>query len=366
MLNIIIIEKRTVSKHFRRPFPQFRRRLLRTPVHCGTISARPTPPLESVRMEQLFAQYGKLALSHLFRLDDLCVLALLLCLAGLPLLVAAGQGLALSSGRSAYDKCARQLGQLGIWIGLAVIAAGGVALGMQYRSLLALDMQTFAAGEHFPLLLMAGGWLCVALATIWLYAGLRWNPRSAPRLHQLVGLLAALAAAAAVYAALLRLYARSLDPGVTAPADLRALLMPGAEHFWAAVSCAPFAALALAGGYGALWLLLRRIADDFGRDHYNLVIPWCAGWARNGWLLLWLFVAGRTGWRVFQLYEAMGGKLDWIQFVPDGVGLVVLLPPGLLWMGLSRSATPLRAKIATPLAPLWATGCLLLLGMGLR
>jgi hypothetical protein len=142
--------------------------------------------------------------------------------------------------------------------------------------------------------------------------------------------------------------------------------MPDAERFWVAVSYAPFAALALAGGYGALWLLLRRVADNYGRDHYNLVIPWCALWARNGWLLLWLFVTGRMGWRVFQLHEAAGGRLDWIQFVPNAVGLAAFLLPGLWWLGLSRSATPLRAKIATPLAPLWATGCLLLLDLGLR
>jgi len=319
-------------------------------------------------MEQQFVRYSELALSYLLQLDALPVLALLLCLAGLPVLAAAGQGLAHSRGRSAYDKCARQLGHLGGRMGLIALIAGGVALGMQYQNLLALDISHPAARENFLPLLMAGGWLCVVFSTLLncLYMGLWQRWRTAPRLHQLLAFLAALAAAMAVYAALLHLHARSAVPVASAPAELRTLLMPGAERFWVAVSYAPFAALALAGGYGALWLLLRRIADDYGRDHYNLVIPWCAGWARNAWLLLWLFVAGRTGWRVFQLYEATGGKLDWIQFLPDGAGLAVLLLPGLWWMGISRSATPLRAKIAAFLAPLWATGCLLLLEMGLR
>ena len=319
-------------------------------------------------MEQQFARYGNLVLSYLPQLDGLPVLALLLCLAGLPVLAAAGQGLGHRRGRSAYDKCARQLGHLGSLLGLVALIAGGVALGMQYQGLLALDMQHPGARENFLPLLMAGGWVCVLLSTLLncLYMGLWQSWRTVPRLHQLLAFLAALAAAMAVYAALLYLHARAAMPATPAPADLRALLMPDAEGFWMAVSCALFTALALAGGYGALWLLLRRVADDYGRDHYNLVLPWCAGWARNAWLLLWLFVAGRTGWRVFQLYEATGGKLDWMQFLPDGAGLAVLLLPGLWWMGISRSVTPLRAKIATSLAPLWATGCLLLLEMGLR
>jgi len=319
-------------------------------------------------MEQQITHYGTLLLASFPMLGTLCILALLLCLAGLPLLAVAGQSLAYSRERSAYDKCARQLSVLGGRLGVLAIIAGGVLLGMHYRNLPGLDMQHLAAREHFLPLLMAGGWLCVVLAALlnWLYMRLWQRLRTTPRLHQLLGFLAALAAAAAVYAALVYLHARAAAPVAPVPADPRALLMPDAEYFWAAVSYAPFAALALAGGYGALWLLLRRVTDDYGRDHYNLVMPWCAGWARNGWLLLWLLAAGRKGWRVFQLYEAAGGKLDWIQLVPDAAGLFVLLLPGLWWLGVSHSAAPLRAKVALSLAPLWATGCLLLLDMGLR
>ena len=314
-------------------------------------------------MEQQFAYCGKLLLLYFSQLDKLLMLALLLCLTGLPLLAAVGQDLARSRGRSAYDKCARQLGQLGGRLGLVAGIAGGIALAVQYESLLALDINNLAARENFVLLLMAGGWLCVLFSALLnrLYAGLWQRPRMSLRLHQLLALLAALAAAAALYAALAYLHARGV---VSAPADSRALLLPDAELFWTALGYTPLAALALAGGYGALWLLLRRNADDYGRDHYNLVIPWCAGWARNAWLLLWLLVAIRTGRRIFQLHEAAGGSLDWSRFAPDAAGLFVFLLPGLLWLGLSRSAAPLRAKIALSLAPLWATGCLFLLDMG--
>jgi hypothetical protein len=313
-------------------------------------------------MEQELVRYGKLLLSYFPRLDALFALALPLCLAGLSVLAVFGQGLARVSGRSAYDKCARQLARLGGVLGLVAILAGGVALGMQYQSLLALDTTNLAARENFLPLLAAGAWLCVAISALLncLYAGLRQGR------HHLLGFLAALAAAAAVYAVLLRSYARAAAPVASAPVDLYSLLLPGAEEFYWALGYAPFAALALAGGYGALWLMLRRVADDYGRDHYNLVIPWCANWACNGWLVLWLLVACRTGWRVFQLYEAAGGVLDWLHFLPDCVGLLALLPPGLWWMGLSRGTAPMRAKISVLLAPLWATGCLALLGMGLR
>ncbi|MDR0466190.1 MAG: hypothetical protein LBH94_02400 [Deltaproteobacteria bacterium] len=320
-------------------------------------------------MEQQFAHYGKLLLSHLPRLDALLALALLLCLSGLPVLVAFGQGLAHSSGRSAYDKCARQLGHLGCLLGLVAILAGGVALGLQYRVMPAPDMKNLAALENFLPLLMVGGWLCVAISVLLnsAHAGLLQSRRALPRRRPLLGLLAVLASAAAVYAALLYLYLRAAAPIAPGPPDLRDLLIPVAgAPFWAAISCAPFAALALAGGFGALWLMLRRIADDYGRDHYNLVIPWCAGWARNSWLLLWLLVAARASLRVFQLHQTTGGALDWTRFAPDCAVLVALLLPGLLWLGVSRSTAPLRAKPAAILAPLWAAGCLSLLDLGLR
>jgi len=320
-------------------------------------------------MEQQVAQYGKLLLSWLPRPDALCILALLLCLAGLPVLAAIGQSLAHSRARGAYDKCARQLGHLGGLLGLIAVLAGGVALGMRYRELSALDMANLAARENFLPLLAAGGWLCVVISTLlnWLYAGLWQSRRTVSRLHQIWVLPSALAAAAAVYAALAYLHTRAASPVAPALADLPGLLPPGAEEgFWEAFWYAPFAALALAGGYGALWLMLRRVADDYGRDHYNLVIPWCAGWARNGWLLVWLIAACRAGRRVFQRYEAADGILDWGLFLPDCVGLFVLLLPGLWWLGISRSTAPLRAKIAVFLAPLWATVCLSLLDMGVR
>ena len=318
-------------------------------------------------MEQQLAQYGKLLLSYLPRFDALCMLALLLCLTALPVLAVFGQSLAGSSGRSAYDKCARQLGHLGSLLGLVATCVGGIALAVQYWSLPAPDMKNFAARENFLPLLAAGGWLCVVIATLLncLYTSLWQSRRATSGGHHFLGFSAALAAAAAVYAFLLYLHSRAAAP-VPASADMLALFLPGTEEvFWTGIICAPFAALALAGGYGALWLLLRRVIDDYGRDHYNLVVPWCAGWARNGWLLLWLFLVCRAGRRIF-LHEAAGGVWDWMIFLPDGIGLLVLLPPGLWWMGISRSTAPLRDKVSAFIAPVWATGCLALLDMGLR
>jgi len=319
-------------------------------------------------MEQQLAQYGKLLLSYLPGFDALCILALLLCLAGLPVLAAFGQRLAGSSGRSAYDKCARQLGHLGSVLGLVTICVGGIALAMQYRHLAALDVHNPAARDNFLPLLAVGGWICVVIVTLlhWLEMRLWQSRRAAAGGRRLTGVLAMLAAAAAVYAALLYLHTRAADPVAQSSESLRDLLLPSAGGvFWAAVACAPFAALALAGGYGALWLMLRRVSDDYGRDHYNLVIPWCAGWARNSWLLLWLFLACRAGRRIFQLHET-ARVWDWTSLAPECVGLLILLPPGLWWMGISRSNAPLRDKIRVFLAPLWATGCLALLDLGLR
>ena len=63
----------------------------------------------------------------------------------------------------------------------------------------------------------------------------------------------------------------------------------------------PFLLLAMPAAFGCVWLLLRRSKDDYGRDHYNTVVPWCAAWARNAWGAVWLLLAVASGLEISRL-----------------------------------------------------------------
>ena len=104
----------------------------------------------------------------------------------------------------------------------------------------------------------------------------------------------------------------------------------------------PFLMLAMPAAFGCVWLLLRRQKDDFGRDHYNTVIPWCAAWARNAWAIVWLLLLAASVLELSPLLQ--GGTLETADAVTAGIRVLLWLIPVLLWFMAARSATPLRHK----------------------
>ena len=112
---------------------------------------------------------------------------------------------------------------------------------------------------------------------------------------------------------------------------------------------------ALAGAFGAVWLLLRRKADDFGRDYYNTMVPWCTRWARNAWILLWLLLVASSGLEIWQTWQTSGVFMQQ-DAVFQSVRVLLWLLPALLWTLVVRSATPLRQKPALVIGLLLSMG----------
>jgi hypothetical protein len=326
-------------------------------------------------MEQLIARSGECLLLLLPRLGETAVFALLLCMTGLPFLAVTAQNLAVSRGRGAYEKCAGQLGRFARTLGIAGSIAGFALLVPRAASMPGMGEIAAAAagaGENPASVLMsaltAGEWLCVLLSTFFaaLYTGLWRALRESPMLHRLLGLSAGIYACAALYAELLRGCGESVRPAEGGSFDPAAFLFPDSDAFRAAALYLILLAPALAGGYGALWLAARRRLEDYGRDHYNLALPWCAAWARNSWLPLWLLLLARSVLRFLEHAALTGGRFDAALFVPDVLVLGIFLAPGLWWIGIVRSANPMRAKIAVFLAPLVASAFIPVLQSGLR
>jgi hypothetical protein len=110
--------------------------------------------------------------------------------------------------------------------------------------------------------------------------------------------------------------------------------------------------LAAAGGFALLLQILRRKRDDYGRDYYVLAARWCATWA--AWGGAGLSVA--SGWLNWRLAESAAGALRVLPPACAGIMLACTLA----WLGVARSANPLRWKslMLAPVfgLPLWMAG----------
>ena len=126
--------------------------------------------------------------------------------------------------------------------------------------------------------------------------------------------------------------------------------------------------LALAAAYGLAlcWHILRRNADDFGRDYYTFTLAMRSRQAMSAGLLLTLSAAS-----MFWMYPAVDGAQSLAllpfagAFAPQALtaGMFCLPAAALLWYGMSRAALPMQRRSLAFLAlPLLLIGVYAVLG----
>lgn len=276
--------------------------------------------------------------------------AVFLALAGLGIFGAAAQIRGTARRRKSFNKCARQLSMLGMALGW------GLLIGMRIWLYLAPVPQLAMVFEVAWLLLA----VAVLLASLCFLAAKALE--KAAWLHALLGLLQAVFAYGAFLLCLASAHLAPLVDGlldalrgghVPDPPPLRDIVLPLA----APLTSGLLLLLALPASFGACWLLLRRGHDDYGRDHYNTVLPWCAAWARNAWLALWLFMVAVNGLAVYERWR--NGVFTGHDALLQSVPLLLWLLPALVWAAVSCSGTPLRHKFSLTLALLMSIAFLL-------
>lgn len=262
-------------------------------------------------------------------------LATLLAYSGIQYLSATAKILAVSKRRSSYNKCARQIALLALILGWGLLVGSRIWL-------------YFTQGEHAQgsLLnfLMEMSWLLLSLGVLFssIYYCLWGVLKNMPVLHATLGMISAVQNCIALVCILftLRLQAAAI------PAEADAIALPEVfpeswnAPLWSAACYACPLIFALAGAISGCWLAIRRRKDDFGRDYYNAMLPWCAAWARNGWVLLWLLLVSSTAlkfWNQIRVapFDANAGILD-------ASLLLLWLIPALLWAWLIKSRVPMR------------------------
>jgi hypothetical protein len=278
-------------------------------------------------------------------------LAALAAFAGLGFVSGAARLLAVTRRRVSYEKCARQLALLALTLGWPLLVGSRIWLFFTHGSY---------TPDSLPAFMAEMAWILLGLAVLVssLYFSLWKFLPKLPVLHAALGIISGiqgwLALAATLAAA--RLLAAFALPEA-ANLTLGGLFLPGwLSPFWCALYATLPLALGLAGGTGALWLALRRRRDDFGRDHYNAMIPWCAVWASRAWTLFWLALLLSSGLAVYARWQ--GGVFTTGNALWESARLLLWLLPAVLWAVVCRSAAPLRHKPALLAALLAAMTCL--------
>ena len=295
-------------------------------------------------------------------LETLCVLiplAALLAYSGVGFVSALAGILGRVRKRASFDKCARQLALLGFVLGWLLLIGGRVWL-----FLARMDSEKPAAWAWMTeacWFLLAGSVLVASLH----YA--LWKHMSKyPATAAMLGISGGLAACFALFATLATMRCSALGLQFS-PAEknlsefvtlfLKIFAAPGSNmSFWNALWYTPALIAAFAAGIGSLWLFACRRRDDFGRDHYNMMIAWCARLSRNAWGLLWTLL---LVFSIFQLRLSSGVPGDaWPGIATEAAYLLYWAIPALLWAFVSRSAVALRHGV-TLLAALCLAGTFL-------
>ena len=272
-------------------------------------------------------------------IETLCVLiplAAFLAYSGISFVSVLARILSRVRKRASFDKRARQFASLGFVLGWLLLIGARIWLFLTRA-------ETGRASYSW---MMEADWFLLSASVLItsLYYAL-WKPlMKHPALSALLGLSGGLTSCAALLATLMtmRFYALNLPVPLpeTAADVLKLFVMPDNVPFWKILWYTPALILTFSAGVGALWLFARRRRDDFGRDHYNAMLAWCAHLSRNAWILLWVFL---LVFSLFQLSASAGNADDILpEIATEMAYLLFWAIPALLWTFVGRSPVPLR------------------------
>lgn len=285
-------------------------------------------------------------------------LASLAAFAGLGFICGTARVLAVKRRRVAYDKCSRQLSLLAVILGWALLIGS--------RLWLYLNPGRFPA-DNISSFLVEASWIILSIAvfltsvnhTLWRFL------REKPVLHVTLSMICGVMGVVTFLATMgcLRFLAAFAHP--EAAKLTIELIFPLAWYapVWQATCLSLPLMVAIPAAFGCFWLIMRRTADDFGRDYYNAMIPWCASWAASTWLLLWLLQTCAAGLRLWLAMEHPAADLatgqmfmgiDQNLLLAEGLRLLAWLLPAILWILVCRSRLALRHSLTLCVALVFA------------
>ncbi len=274
-------------------------------------------------------------------------LALALAAAGMPLVSAAGGFFRTKRIKIFLDKFGQQTTTFALLGGgyvflLAILSAAVLPV-------LAPESATFFFHLPLPLVPLAVP-LVLGAALFLAYRGLWQRMKNTKKVHSLIGITSGLAFFLAIYAAISAFRLLSLHAPM--PLDAADFLFPPRNaFFWPILVQTLALALCLAGGFGGLYLVIRRNKDDFGRDYYDFTLKLASRWALLAGIPQ-LAALGHVynGLWSFASVHAASAFLFWAMVASLALWIISLA----LWAVVALSPYALRLKWAVLAAPLLA------------
>lgn len=301
--------------------------------------------------EQIFSAFPYLRTVF----DALCVIipfSVLFAFVGLGFISAVCRILAVLKGRSAFEKCARQLAFLCMMLGWILLVISRVWLHFTSDVHISGSASAYFL-EMSWLFLSLGVMLCSVYYTLW------GALKNLPILHATIGMISAVQSSFAALVALgtARLLSAMAQQKMFGTGLQNLVPASWTSPFWTALICTVPLFIALAAAAGAVWLPFGRARNDFGRDYYNTMIPWCTAWARNAWAVLWLTLLAIT---IIRISNNMGNDDFTLQnAILESCRLLLWLIPALLWTFVKRSKLALRHRASLVIALLMAMSFML-------
>ena len=268
-------------------------------------------------------------------------LSCMLAFAGAVFISALAKIIYVSQKRASFNKCSRQIGMLALILGWALMIGGRIWLYLNPHE--SGTLENFLL-EMSWLLLSLGVLLTTIYYTFWKILV------NMPVLHVTIGMISAVQNCLALACILFTIRISAGISVVDADSLKLPELFPQAWNapLWNACAYTLPLIFAYAGAFSACWVAFRRKFDNFGRDYYNQMLPWCAKWARNSWIILWLIFAAASA---TQLYYARSDEDRLMEdLLLEGTRLLFWLLPLLLWIMAARSAIPMRHRLSLILA----------------
>lgn len=272
---------------------------------------------------------------------------MLLAYSGLGFLVGTLELRGIQTRRAAYDKCAHQLATICLVLGWCLLIASRIWIFFNSDGYVP---QSFLGS----IIELSWGALGIAVITASMHFAL-WKIMSAHKiLHSILAYLSGLNGILATVAILgaLRLLT-ALDLPNAADLSLRDLF--NFRGFPSPLLSASVLLIPLCIGMPAAlapaWLICRRNRDDFGRDYYNTMVPWCAHWAFFSWVIVTLLLGLSSAADIWQTVTTAGmAGLSMEDAILCVARVLPALLATLLWALVWKTATPMRYKAGIALA----------------
>lgn len=209
-------------------------------------------------------------------------MTLLFSYTGLGFMIGTLQIKGIRTGRSAYDKAARQLAVLALLLGWALLVVSRIWIFFKSDGYVP---QSFLA----TMVELSWGIFGFAVIASSIHFAM-WKPLANHRgIHAFLGFFAGLNGTFALFVLLgaLRLVTAVSLPNAAELSlyDLFNFRVIPSPLVNAAALVLPLS-LALPASAALVWLIVRRNKDDFGRDYYNTMLSWCGRWGMVAWGLV--------------------------------------------------------------------------------